>query len=278
MALIRVDGQKCDRDGACARVCPAGILTVDAATGPTVRRGMAPFCIGCGHCVAVCPHGALDHARAPRAEQSPLPRFPVLDPETALLFLRSRRSIRCYRPESVPPDLLEKLLQAARYAPSGHNSQGLTFTVVMSQDGMSAVREMVVGWMRALIDGGSPLAAQWHMEGMVRAHDKGDDRILRNAPHLIVASAPRDLKAARVTASLALEYVELYATALGLGTCWAGYVNAFALERPDLARFLGLSEDHAVLGCLMVGYPDVRYHRLPERNALAVRWWSRTVS
>lgn len=278
MALIRVDLKKCQRDGLCARVCPAGILAVDPQEGPTVRRGMAPFCIGCGHCVAVCPHGALDHVRAPLAAQSPLDRFPVLDGETALLFLRSRRSIRCYRPESVPRELLEKLLEAARYAPSGHNSQGLTFTVVMSRDGMNAVREMVVGWMRELMAAGSPLAAQWHMEGIVRAHERGEDRILRNAPHLVVASAPHTHKAARVTTFLALEYVELYATTLGLGTCWAGYVNAFALDRQDLARCLCLPQDHLITGCLMVGFPEVTYRRLPERNALAVHWWPRPVS
>lgn len=273
MALIHVDLEKCDRDGTCARVCPVGILTVDPTAGPTVRRGTAAFCIACGHCVAVCPHGALDNVRAPLAAQSPLPRFPVLDSETALLFLRSRRSIRCYRPEAAPKELLEKLLQAARYAPSGHNSQGLTFTVVLSPEIMRAVRDRVVAWMRELIASGSPLAKQWPMEGIVRAHEKGEDRILRNAPHLIVASAPPSLlRAARVTTYLALEYVELYAPALGLGTCWAGYVNAFAMDRPDLGRLLELPDEHAVTGCLMAGYPDVIYARLPERNPLEVRW------
>lgn len=272
MAMIQVDLHRCDRDGTCARVCPVGILAVDPESGPKVRRGMAPLCIACGHCVAVCPNGALDHVRAPRAAQSPLPRFPVLDPDTALLFLRSRRSIRCYRSETVSQDLLEKLLQAARYAPSGHNSQGLTFTVVTSAEAMAAVRAMVVQWMRRLVEGGSTLAKEWHMAGILRTAERGGDPILRNAPHLIAASAPHSHRAARVTSILALEYVELYATALGLGTCWAGYVNVFAAEGPELAQFLGLPEDHRILGCLMAGYPEVTYCRLPERNALDVRW------
>ncbi|MGQ9750861.1 nitroreductase family protein [Desulfosoma sp.] len=273
MALIRVDQEKCHRDGTCARVCPVGILALDAQKGPTVRRGMASLCIGCGHCVAACPHGALDHVRAPQAAQRPLERFPVVDPETALLFLRARRSIRCYRPEPVPQPVLEKLLQAARYAPSGHNSQGLSFTVVASPEAMDAVRRLVVQWMRRLVDSGSPLAAQWHMQGIVHAHDKGQDPILRNAPHLIVASAPQSHQAARVTSFLALEYVELYATSLGLGTCWAGYVQTCAMDQPDLGRLLELPEDHRITGCLMAGFPDVTYHRLPERNPLQVRWW-----
>lgn len=272
MAWIRVDLEKCQRDGLCVRVCPVGILALEPTLGPVMHRSMASLCIACGHCVAVCPKEALDHAKASLKDQKELPRFPVLDPETALLFLRSRRSIRCYRPEPVPQPLLEKLLQAARYAPSGHNSQGLSFSVLTSSDAMNTVRLLVAAWMRRLVDQRSPLAAQWHMKGILRALDQGHDPILRKAPHLIVASAPQSLKAARITTYLALEYVELYATSLGLGTCWAGYVQAFAMESSELAKSLKLPEDHRITGCLMAGFPDVTYRRLPERDPLRVQW------
>ncbi|SMC20839.1 Nitroreductase [Desulfacinum hydrothermale DSM 13146] len=272
MALIKVDETKCDQDGACVRACPAGILTQQASGLPAVVRGMAQFCIACGHCTAVCPHGALDNVRAPLSTQTPLERFPVLDPETALTFLRSRRSIRCYKPEPVPRELMEKLLQAARYAPSGHNSQGLSFLVVEKPEHMKGVKERVARWMKALVDSGSELAHKFHMPGILRAYEQGQDRILRDAPHLIVVTAAKDHAPARVTTFLALEYVELYATSLGLGTCWAGYVNTCAQMTPDLAAFLGIPDDHVITGTMMVGYPDEIYHRLPERNPLDLRW------
>jgi nitroreductase/NAD-dependent dihydropyrimidine dehydrogenase PreA subunit len=272
MALIKVDETKCEKDGACVRVCPAGILTLQGDGRPAVLRGMAQFCIACGHCVAVCPQGALDNVRAPLAAQQPLERFPVLDPETALHFLRSRRSIRCYKPEPAPRELMEKLLQAARYAPSGHNSQGLSFLVVEKKEHLAAIKDLVVRWMKALVDSGSELAQRFHMPGILRAYERGVDRILRDAPQLIVVTAPKDHAAARVTTFLALEYVELYATTLGLGTCWAGYVNTCAQTAPDLAAFLRIPEDHVITGTMMVGYPDVTYHRLPERNPLDLRW------
>ena len=42
-------------------------------------------CMSCGHCVSVCPTGALDNIRCPRAEMDPIP-MPVLDSQTAYNF------------------------------------------------------------------------------------------------------------------------------------------------------------------------------------------------
>ncbi|MDY6909281.1 MAG: nitroreductase family protein [Thermodesulfobacteriota bacterium] len=273
MSLIRVDEQKCNRTGACAAVCPVGILEFDPESGPAVIRGGAQFCIACGHCVAVCPHGALDNVRAPLKDQQPLPAFPVVDPETAFLFLRSRRSIRNYRPERVPRERITRLLEAARYAPSGHNFQGLGFIVLEGRKDIEAVSAMVADWMRGEVAAGSELSRRYHFADVVRACEEGHDRILRGAPHLVVATAAVENPAAQITTSLALEYVELYAAALGLGTCWAGYVNMFSLQSPRMAQFLNIPEDRAITGNMMVGIPEFRYHRLPERDPLEVSWF-----
>lgn len=273
MELIRVDMEKCRKDGICVEVCPLSILSLDPEGVPMVVPGLDEHCIGCGHCVAACPHDALDNERNPLARHGVLPRYPVLDPHTAFTFLRSRRSIRRYRKAKVPRETLVDLLQIARYAPSGHNSQGLSYLLVDGEDSLKTISQIVVEWMRETVVSQPELAARLHMPGIIKASERGEDRILRNAPALIVATASKELRAAQITTYLALEYVEIYATTLGLGTCWAGFTQVCAQQHPALAKFLEIPEDHAVMGMLMAGYPLYHYYRLPERNPLEVRWF-----
>lgn len=273
MSLIRVDLKKCKREGVCVEVCPLGILTLSDEDGPRVVRGRARHCIACGHCVAACPHGALDNVRNPLASQALLPRFPVVDAPTAMAFLRSRRSIRRYRQDPVPREQIAQVLDAARYAPSGHNSQGISYMVVDDRPALRHITTLVVEWMRGLVASQPDMASRLHMPGIIKAHENGEDRILRNAPALIVAFAPRDLVPAPVTTTLALEYLELYATTLRLGTCWAGYTQVCAQRFQPLVEFLRVPSDMVVTGMMMLGYPKFGYHRLPERNPLSVRWF-----
>lgn len=273
MPLLQVLQEKCDKDGFCVKVCPLGILVLDKDIGPQVRPDMTRFCIGCGHCVAVCPHGALDNVRNPLAQQAPVKHFPVIDSSSALDFLRSRRSIRCYKPESVPRELTLQLLEAARYAPSGHNSQGVAYLVVERPQALQRVCDMVVAWMGRVMETDSELANRLHMPGIIRAHERGEDRILRRAPQLLVAHAPGHFAPAQVTTYLALEYVELYATTLGLGTCWAGFAQVCAQQYPALPDYLKIPQDHKITGMMMVGFPQYRYQRMPVRDPLQVAWF-----
>lgn len=273
MALLKVDIQKCKKEGICVDVCPLGILALDADKGPSARPGMTQFCIACGHCVAACPHGALDNVRNPLSRQELLERCPVIDPKTALTFLRSRRSIRCYKEDLVPRELTLQLLQAARYAPSGHNSQGVGYLIVEDRRALDRICEIVLDWMAEMVRTQSELANRLHMPGIIKAHERGEDRILRKAPQLVVATAPKELRAAQVTTYLALEYVELYATTLGLGTCWAGFAQVCAQQYPFLPKFLQIPEDRIITGMMMVGFPKYAYYRMPERKPLEIAWF-----
>jgi nitroreductase/formate hydrogenlyase subunit 6/NADH:ubiquinone oxidoreductase subunit I len=274
MALIQVDLTKCEKEGICAEVCPIHVLTVDPKTGPHVQPGMGQYCIGCGHCVAACPHGALNNVRNPLAQHTPLSAYPALNAEKAYEFLRSRRSIRCYRDQAVPRELLEQLLQIARYAPSGHNSQGLSCVVVEGHDRLKGVCSVVVEWMGTVIETQPDLAAMLQLPAIVEAYHNGVDLILRGAPHLVLATADKGSRMAQVTTYLALEYVELYATSLGLGSCWAGYVQICAQQYPAFATSLHLPVDKMITGAMMVGYPKHTYYRLPERDQLPITWIS----
>jgi nitroreductase/NAD-dependent dihydropyrimidine dehydrogenase PreA subunit len=267
--LLVADPDLCTLCGICSDTCPRGIISVDGELPGVASPGN---CMACGHCVAVCPEAALDNALAPLAAQPPLESFPVLDPATAAAFLRSRRSIRTYRQEPVPRETLLQLLEIARFAPSGSNSQGLSYLVVTDRDVLRHVVRLVVEWLAKEVAAGEAWTAPY--AGMVEKHRAtGTDVILRGAPCLIVATAPRDFRSGHENSRYSLEYVELYATSLGLGTCWAGFFeHCAAAEGSPVPGVLGLPGDTAIVGALMVGYPRYTYQRLVDRDPLRVSW------
>ena len=260
------------RDGICVEICPMGVLGLDEEIGPYVQLGMSRTCIGCGHCVAVCPHEALDNVRNPLSMHAPLSPDSIPNPEAASVFLRSRRSIRRYKDEPVPRQIMLKLLQIARFAPSGHNSQGLSYIVVEGRQALDRIVEIVIEWMRRLIRNDPEFAAEQQMPSIVKMHERGEDKILRGAPQLIVATAPKKLRPAQISTYLALEYVQLYAPTLGIGTCWAGFVQICAQMEPELHAYLHLPQERSITGMLMVGYPKYPYYRMPQRDPLEVAW------
>ena len=274
MRVIKVDAEKCSRDGICIDTCPLSLLSLDPEGRPEMLPEAADLCIGCGHCVAVCPKGALDNSNNPVSRHLAIPKeYSAEDPARSALFLRSRRSVRRYKDEPVPREKMLKLLDIARFAPSGHNSQGISYLVVEGRENLTQVREIIVEWMRKVVRIAPELASQFNMPAIIDAHEQGKDRILRNAPHLIVAHAQADQTRAQVSTVLCLEYVELYAPALGIGTCWAGYAQRCAGEYPAFSRFLKIPEGRMITGILMAGFPKYKYHRLPERNPLDVEWF-----
>lgn len=266
---IQVNLEICTRCGICAEVCPSGIIQV-GETGPALTAPKA--CIRCGHCVAVCPHGAMDNNRNPLANQPAIIQLPVVDAGTAEQFLRSRRSIRAYKPEPVPRELLARLLDIARFAPTGGNSQGISYLVLGDANVMKQITEAVINWLEEQIR--QEVAWVKPYAGMAKIYRQtGYDIVLRSAPHLVVALASAKNPIGRDNARFALTYLELFAPSIGLGSCWAGFFEmaAFSGHAP-LLSLLGIPEGKAVAGALMIGTPKYRYWRLTDRNPLEVTW------
>ena len=66
MGLLIIDEEKCRKDGICVRECPMVIIKQkDENSFPEMAPGGEDICNACGHCVAVCPHGALSHDWVP---------------------------------------------------------------------------------------------------------------------------------------------------------------------------------------------------------------------
>jgi nitroreductase len=116
------------------------------------------------------------------------------------------------------------------------------------------------------------VAQSLHVDRAIGRWVAGQDIILRGAPALIVAYAEKDNRMAPSTCTLALSYLELAATSLGLGSCWAGYFNAAATTFPPMIAALKLPQGFQGYGAMMVGYPKFVYHRLPTRKTPLIDW------
>ena len=270
MAILEVNQNLCTLCGQCVAECPVGLIRIQDRSVREIPVAEAA-CIACGHCVAVCPTAALDNKKSPLALQTPLSGNP-LGVEEALQFLRRRRSIRNYQEKPVPRELIVPILDAARFAPTGGNSQGVSYLVIQNKELLELVTRKVIDWMEEQIAAQSP----WSMvyEGMVRRYRKtGDDVILRRAPVLILALCDERLGLGRDNAVSALTYAELMAPSLGLGSCWAGFVELCLMRgKTDLGKLLGVSEGKGVRAALMLGFPRFTYQRLVERSALNIDW------
>lgn len=272
MDLLTVDEQSCDQDGLCAAVCPAGLIEFTKGTFPKAILEADELCIRCGHCIAVCPHGSLNHRDMDIGECAPVRKDLLLSIAQAEQFLKGRRSIRTYRQKLVARETLEKLLDVARYAPSGHNSQGVNWLVVGQKEELHRLSSIVAEWMRFMLETMPEFSLGMHLDKTLERWDQGVDVILRGAPTVLIAYGEKDNRMAPASCTIALTYLELAATGMGLGCCWAGYFNAAASTFPQMQEALALPEGHQAFGAMMVGYPKFQYKSLPQRQAPDITW------
>ena len=267
MSLLTVDRSRCVQCGLCVSVCPRGLIRFEDGW-PSLTKSR--LCVACGHCVAVCPASALDNKNAPLSGQPPLPDSRRPEPESALRFLRSRRSIRCFDSKPVSRELLRRLIEAARFAPSGGNSQGISYQVIDSRPQLRQLTASTVAWMEEpaqTLSSKAPVYAQY----VAMYRQGGCDSILRNAPALILGTAAKPFARGRENTLLALEYAELYAPTLGLGTCWAGLLEDAAFAGyPPLLEALRLPDEKQLTGALMAGFPKTVFQRLVDRQPLDI--------
>ncbi len=203
----------------------------------------------------------------------------VMDADGLLAIMRERRSIRRYQARAVPRAALERLLEAARWAPSAHNRQPWRFAVITQAARKAALAEAMGARFRA------DLLAEGMSAAEVEAQLARSYARLTAAPALIVfflsttamatyADARRQqgehLMAAQSVA-LAVQNMLLAAHAEGLGACWV----CAPLFAPDEVRAaLDLPQDWIAQGLITLGYPAETPTRTREPIEGKTRWYT----
>ena len=255
----------CISCGLCARDCVSGIIHMHEDF-PIVEDEIK--CLRCGHCLAVCPQGAISVlGRHPSGSASLSGNLP--SPLALETRIKGRRSVRNFKERDVDPSLIKELLDISSHAPTGTNSQMLELTLINKREVMNAFRADVYQRL-------ANMTAQATMPDTRMGHflsiaarlwrEEGRDLVFRNAPHCLLVSNHSDASCVPEDPVIFLSYFELMAQAKGVGTCWCGFLYSLFTEiLPDLAQKVGIPDSHAFGYAMLFGYPAFNYARTVER-------------
>ena len=295
MDMISIDRSRCKKDGLCAMVCPHGIF-VQREKLAIPELVDEEDCSICGHCVAICRQSAINHSefqptaiRAIQFEQMP-------STEQVMELLKSRRSIRAFRDKPLAKDTIERIIDGARFAPSGHNSQSTEFLVVQDRAVLNQVSAMVTEYLKfeikrfanpffrtlALLADREKAESGLHeipgFKRMIQMFESGADPILNGAPVLLAFHSQRTIGFADINAQLALQNASLVAHSLGIGHFYTGWVIAPC--RAPMARawnrripsLIGIPPGNELHGALALGHPIPKFKNMIERKSPQIRW------
>jgi nitroreductase len=178
--------------------------------------------------------------------------------------IRTRRSIRKFKPDPIPEEKIKRLLESARLAPSGTNTQPWRFIVVRDDDtkiklqkaahnqrhvkrapviivccaDLKAFKEFPARVDELIESGALPERTR---DVFIPYLKKGMDTVTKDA--LMVAAA--------ANVAIAVEHIVLQAVEIGLGTCWIRWY-----EDEEVKEILDMPEHIEVMALLPVGIPD----------------------
>ena len=248
MNSIQIDENKCILCASCVKDCVNGYLYIKEDKILTHDEG----CIECGHCYAICPQNAVIMTNYP-CESEPAVMMSEIDSKTLLDAMKSRRTIRQFKPDEIEEDKINKILEAGRYSPTGANAQNVSFTIL--KDNQREAEEICVNLFRKGKNLGSPFSS------FLKRVKIDDNFFFKGAPLVIVISSKSD-----INGGLASAYMEIMAESLGLGVLYSGFFVSCTKISRKLKKLLDLPKGHKVVSCMVIGYPSVKYKRVPPRN------------
>ncbi|MFC1885933.1 nitroreductase family protein [Thermodesulfobacteriota bacterium] len=288
MNWVAIDDDNCTQCGLCIARCECfsekeGGIEANAGEGT---------CILCGHCVALCPTMAISHQKMDKNNFIDFDPSINIETDKFKQFIRKRRSHRQFQDKAIPKEVMAEFVDICRYAPTGSNVQDVEILIVQSREKIQKLSDLTMEsfqkareiWRRRAesytakgVD--MPTDVRFQVDRLERmcnrqqaAKAQGRDRILHNAPAVMIFHAPKLTSAPKDNCVIAAHTVVLTAMTMGLETCYIGLVEA-AATYPPLAKELDLPLNHAVFCVLILGYPKMKYLRGVDRKPIRVRWF-----
>jgi len=174
-------------------------------------------------------------------------------------IIKSRRSVRKYKPEQISQEELNLILEAGSYAPSAHNQQSWHFTVIQNAEMLDLISSLTKEGMRNS-------GADW----AVNLGSNQNYHLFFHAPTVIFISGNNNSFFPLVDCSAAIQNMLIAAESLEIGSCWIALVRYF-LSNPENVKKLNLPDGYTPYFAVSLGY-KVEQNSVVERSVSSVNY------
>ncbi|MDO5845016.1 MAG: nitroreductase family protein [Methanocorpusculum sp.] len=262
---IIVDLEKCTGCGLCVSVCPTVTLSI---INKKSSVAYSHRCISCAHCAAICPRGALTSNRFSVAS---------LEGNEIEKNLSGKRSVREFKDETIPAEILDRIVYFGEKAPAAKNVRNRKYIIVSDIDKIDEIERAVISKYqnygkilepaRIAVKIFSPKKSEKlkrmshefrHMKKSL--YDKGHP-IFCGAKALIIILSPKHDIFAKDNCFASQNYMMLYAESVGVGSCINGYSQ---ITHKAVEKIIECPKGYRVYAVSMFGYPKYKYQNTTE--------------
>lgn len=250
--LINIDREECIGCGQCVKDCPQYNIEIDNEKKAVIN---SQDCMKCGHCVAVCPKAAVSISGYDE-EPHDIENMEKIDPEKLMNSLISRRSVRCFKDQEVSEDVINRIIEAGRWTPTGKNAQDVEYIIVEKKKRL--VENLAIKVFKRLLKVINVFNKSY------RHIEIDENFFFKGAPLVIVVVAK-----SKVDGALAASNMALMAEASGLGVLYSGFFTVAAKLSGKIRKELGIKGKKPVT-TLVIGHPAVKYRRSVQKEKAKV--------
>jgi len=306
MGVMKVDEDKCNKCELCMQNCPFRCWEKNEEGFPVLKEKYE--CFSCYNCKIACPNDAISiidsyHVDAGvfKTEPHPLPPEMPLKPKDAEgnptewneieKAVLTRRSVRNFKEKPVPEPLIQRVLEAGRFDPSGGNCQPWKLVVMTNKEIRDEIDKVAInvlkGMHNAYLNDNSVKALERVVKGSVGSADpriilggagalgkEGGLTPSLNAPAVILLLGDeRAIGDPQISIGICGQNMNLVANSLGIKACWSGFFGLGATYHPTLKKKLGIEPPWICITALCLGYPKFKQEGIVPRELRPVKWF-----
>ncbi len=307
MGVMEVDKTKCTKCGLCIQNCPFLCWKEDEDDFPILKEEYT--CFSCFNCTIPCPVDAVKIVETYHAHDGfwktypyPLPVKMPLEPKDAEgnptewnaieKVILERRSVRNFKDKPVPDSLIQRVLEAGRFAPSAGNCQPWKFFVITNKAIIKEIEQITTRnttytynmyinneevkklepWIRGGVGVFDPRLALGGM-GMIAKPEMGRTPSF-NAPVVILLAADeRAISGPQINIGICGQNMNLVANSLGIKALWNGFMGSVVNNMESLKERLSIKPPWTIITALCLGYPKFKQEGMVPREYRPVTWF-----